>query len=401
MIFTPNMPLTDIIVKNAKPKDKQYKLTDERGLRLVVHPNGSKYWQMKYRHLGKEKTLSFGIYPEISLKEARNKRDDARKQISDNLDPSQEKKLKKIQQHINADNSFENIALEWHERNFEKWKPRHANYILKRLKADIIPEIGFRPINQINAPELLATIQKIEKRGAFDIAKRALQTSGQVFRYAIATGRAERDISADLRGALTVKKTVHHSKLEESELPEFLQKLGKYDGEDQTKMALKLLILTFVRTIEIRGARWEEINFETNEWHIPAERMKMGFKHIVPLSGQAIAVLEAVKKYNGNYEFVFPSQTNKNKLMSENTMLFAMYRMGYHSRATPHGFRATASTILNEKGFNRDHIERQLAHGERDKVRATYNHAQYLTERHKMMQWWADHLDKIGGKNWG
>jgi integrase len=401
MIFTPNMPLTDIIIKNAKAKDKQYKLTDERGLRLVVHPNGSKYWQMKYRHLGKEKTLSFGTYPEISLKEARNKRDDARKQISESLDPSQEKKFKKIQQHINADNSFENIALEWHEKNFDKWKPKHANNILKRLKADIITEIGFRPINQINAPELLATIQKIEKRGAFDIAKRALQTSGQVFRYAIATGRAERDISADLRGALTIKKTVHHSKLEENELCEFLQKLEKYDGEDQTKMALKFLILTFVRTIELRGARWEEVNFKTKEWHIPAERMKMGYKHIVPLSGQAIKILEEVKKYNGNYEFIFPSQTNKHKLMSENTMLFAMYRMGYHSRATPHGFRATASTILNEKGFNRDYIERQLAHGERDKVRATYNHAQYLTERHKMMQWWADHLDKIGGKNWG
>ena len=212
-----------------------------------------------------------------------------------------------------------------------------------------------------------------------------MQTSGQVFRYAIATGRAERDISADLRGALTIKKTVHHSKLEENELCEFLQKLEKYDGEDQTKMALKFLILTFVRTIELRGARWEEVNFKTKEWHIPAERMKMGYKHIVPLSGQAIKILEEVKKYNGNYEFIFPSQTNKHKLMSENTMLFAMYRMGYHSRATPHGFRATASTILNEKGFNRDYIERQLAHGERDKVRATYNHAQYLTERHYMI----------------
>jgi len=241
---------------------------------------------------------------------------------------------------------------------------------------------------------LLATIQKIEKRGALDIAKRALQTSGQVFRYAIATGRAENDISANLKGALTTRQTVNHAKLEESELPEFLQRLGKYDGEDQTKMALKFLILTFVRTIELRGARWEEINFETKEWHIPAERMKMGFKHIVPLSKQAIKILEEIKQYNGNYEFVFPSQINKHKIMSENTMLFAMYRMGYHSRATPHGFRATASTILNEKGFNRDHIERQLAHGERDKVRATYNHAQYLTERHKMMQWWADYLDK-------
>lgn len=389
--------LSDITIKKAKPKDKEYKLTDGEGMHLLVHPNGGKYWRLRYKINGKEKTLALGTYPTISLLEARDKRFDAKKQIVNGLDPSQEKKQKKLQQYINSENSFENVAREWYQKNYAKWKPRHANYILKRLEADIFPVIGSRPIGEIKTPELLATIQKIEKRGALDIAKRALQTSGQVFRYAIATGRAENDISANLKGALTTRQTVNHAKLEESELPEFLQRLGKYDGEDQTKMALKFLILTFVRTIELRGARWEEINFETKEWHIPAERMKMGFKHIVPLSKQAIKILEEIKQYNGNYEFIFPSQNNKHKIMSENTMLFAMYRMGYHSRATPHGFRATASTILNEKGFNRDHIERQLAHGERDKVRATYNHAQYLTERHKMMQWWADYLDKIGG----
>jgi len=389
--------LSDITIKKAKPKDKEYKLADGEGMHLLVHPNGGKYWRLRYKINGKEKTLALGTYPTISLSEARDKRFDAKKQIANGLDPSGEKKQKKLQQYINAENSFENVAREWYQKNYAKWKPRHANYILKRLEADIFPVIGSRSIGEIKTPELLATIQKIEKRGALDIAKRALQTSGQVFRYAIATGRAENDISANLKGALTTRQTVNHAKLEESELPEFLQRLDKYDGEDQTKMALKFLILTFVRTIELRGARWEEINFETKEWHIPAERMKMGFKHIVPLSNQAIKILEEIKQYNGNYEFVFPSQTNKHRIMSENTMLFAMYRMGYHSRATPHGFRATASTILNEKGFNRDHIERQLAHGERDKVRATYNHAQYLTERHKMMQWWADYLDKIGG----
>jgi integrase len=388
------MPLTDIKVKNAKPQGKQYKLTDGEGMYLLVSPNGGKYWRLKYRFAGKEKTLALGTYPTLSLAEAREKRFDAKKQITNGIDPSQEKKQKKLQQYINAENSFENIAREWYQKNYAKWKPRHANYILKRLEADIFPVIGSRPINEIKTPELLATIQKIEKRGAIDIAKRALQTSGQVFRYAIATGTAEHDISANLKGALTTRQPVNHARLEEDQLPEFFNKLEKYEGQ-QTKLAFKLLILTFVRTIELRGARWEEINFEKKEWHVPAERMKMGQKHIVPLAKQSISILKELQKLNGNRDFIFPSQTNANKMMSENTLLYTLYRLGYHSRATTHGFRATASTILNEKGFNRDHIERQLAHGERDKVRATYNHAQYLPERHKMMQWWADYLDKL------
>jgi integrase len=392
------MPLTDIKIKNAKIKDKQYKLTEGEGMYLLVHPNGGKYWRLKYKFAGKEKTLALGTYPTISLVEARDKRFSAKKQIAEGIDPSQEKQEQKLQQILSSENSFENIARQWHQKNNAKWKPRHANYILKRLEADIFPVIGFRPIDQINAPELLATIQKIEKRGAIDIAHRALQTSGQVFRYAIATGRAKRDISADLKGALTVKKTTHHAKLEEDQLPEFLKRLENYDGESQTKLAFKFLILTFVRTIELLGAKWEEINFDNKEWHIPPERMKMKQKHIVPLSKQALAILKEMQKISGNREFIFPSQKNANKFMSENTLLYAIYRMGYYSRATTHGFRSTASTILNEKGFNKDHIERQLAHGERDKVRATYNHAQYLPERHKLMQWWANYLDKLGGK---
>jgi integrase len=244
-------------------------------------------------------------------------------------------------------------------------------------------------------PELLHALQKIEKRGAIDIAHRALQTCGQIFRFAIATGRAERDLSTDLKGALTSKKKTNYSRLEERELPEFLEKLEKYDGELQTKLALKFLILTFVRTKELRGARWDEINFDTKEWHIPAERMKMRQKHIVPLSKQAISIIKEIQKLTGNREFLFPSHTNPNKTISENTILYAIYRMGYHSRTTAHGFRGTASTILNEKGFNKDHIERQLAHGERDTVRASYNHAHYLPQRHEMMQWWADYLNEL------
>lgn len=389
------MSLNDIAIRNAKTLDKQYKLTDEKGLHILIHPNGRKYWQMRYRYLGRERLFSLGVYPEISLKEARDKRDHARKQISSGTDPLQERKIEKIQQHIDSENSFENVAREWFEKNKAKWKVRHSRYIIKRLEQNLFPLIGFRPVNKINAPELLSVIQTIEKRGAFDIAKRALQASGQIFRYAIATGRAERDVAADLKGALTATKSISHAKLEEKELPKFLKELENYDGEYQTRLAFKLIILTAVRTIELRGAKWEEIDFKKKEWHIPAERMKMAEKHVVPLSRQSLMILQELQKITGNREFVFPNQQNAGRFMSENTLLGVIYRIGYKSKTTTHGFRAVFSTILNEHGFNRDHIERQLAHGERDKVRAVYNHAQYLPERHKMMQWWADYLDKL------
>lgn len=270
---------------------------------------------------------------------------------------------------------------------------------MTRLENDVFPLLGSRPIGQIKAPELLVTIQKIEKRGAVDLAHRVMQTAGQIFRYAIATGRAERDISSDLRGALTVRKKVNHANLKEDDLPEFLQRLNNYHGEPQTKLALQMLVLTFVRTGELRGMKWNEINSETKEWHIPAERMKMKEKHIVPLSKQVIELLNQIRKLHNNPDFVFPSHINPNKPISENTLIFAIYRMGYHSKATVHGFRATASTILNEKNFRADVIEKQLARGERNKVRASYNHAQYLPERKEMMQWWADYLEVLSGKN--
>ncbi len=392
------MSLTDIIAKNAKPQKTQFKLFDEKGLFLLITPNGSKYWRMKYRFDGKEKLLSFGTYPETSLKEARNKRDAARKQIQEGFDPSQEKKLAKLTRLINSENSFENVAREWHEKQNQRLTTKHSKTVLKRLETDMFPLLGSRPINQITAPELLVTIQKIEKRGAIDLAHRAMQTAGQILRYAIATGRAQRDISADLRGALTVRKKVNHANLKEDELPEFLQKLSNYEGDLRTKIALELLVLTFVRTGELRGAKWQEINFKSAEWHIPAERMKMREKHIVPLSKQVVELLHQIRTLHNNPDFVFPSHTNPNNSISENTLLYAMYRMGYHSRATPHGFRATASTILNERNFRSEVIEKQLAHGERNKVRASYNHAQYLPERREMMQWWANHLEKMRGK---
>jgi len=388
------MPLTDITAKSAKPKEKLYKLSDEKGLFLSVRPNGGKYWQMKYRFDGKEKTLSFGVYPEVSLKEARDKRDNARKQIKDGIDPSAEKKLAKLTRMVDAENSFEAVAREWHEKQTDRYTKKHHKTVLTRLENDAFPLLGSRPIGQIKAPELLVTVQKIEKRGAVDLSHRVLQTIGQIIRYAIATGRAERDITTDLRGALTVRKKVNHANLKEDDLPEFLQRLANYQGEPQTKIALQMLVLTFVRTGELRGMKWDEINFDTNEWHIPAERMKMREKHIVPLSKQVIELLQQVRKLHNNPNFVFPSRINPHKSTSENTLIYAIYRMGYHSKATAHGFRATASTILNEKNFRADVIEKQLAHGERNKVRASYNHAQYLPERKEMMQWWANYLDK-------
>lgn len=389
------MPLTNISCKAAIPSEKPRKMADTNGLYLEIMPNGSKYWRLKYRFAGKEKRLAIGVYPEVSLSEAREKREKARKLLAENIDPSEAKKENKRQNILKNENTFEAIAREWHENQKPSWTPKHAHNVMKRLGADIFPSLSMRPIAEITAPELLSTIRLIEKRGAIDIAHRALQTCGQIFRYAIVTGKAERDVSADLRGALKTRKKVHHASIQASELPEFLENLDKYDGHLQTKLALKLLLLTFVRTTELRAAQWSEINIEASEWRIPAERMKMRQLHIVPLSKQSITVLEELKKINGHSPFVFPNRANPQKCMSENTVLYALYRMGYHSRATGHGFRSTASTILNETGFRPDVIERQLAHSERNKVRASYNHAEYLAERRKMMQHWGDYLEGI------
>jgi integrase len=266
---------------------------------------------------------------------------------------------------------------------------------MNSFEADAFPKLGSRPIADVTAVELLAAAKKVEKRGAVETAHRLLQVCGQVFSYAIATGRAERNPVSDLRGALQPVQKSNNAYLKADELPDFLKKLDNYDGQPQTKLALRFLLLTFVRTGELRGAGWKEINFDKAEWRIPAERMKMRDPHIVPLSKQAIAILRELQPLTGHWSHVFPNQHKPSGCMSENTILYALYRMGYHSRATGHGFRSTASTILNEQGFNSDVIERQLAHGERNQVRAAYNHAQYLPERRKMMQWWADYLDAV------
>ncbi len=310
-------------------------------------------------------------------------------------DPITAKKQERLAAQVSAANTFEAVALEWIEQQRHRWVPGHVERVLDSLKADIFPGLGDRPISDIATPELLAVLRKVEKRGVYETAQRLLQRCGAVFRYAIQTHRAERNPTLDLRDAIKQPKRENYAALSAADLPEYLRKLDAYDGRRQTKLALKLLALTFVRSGLLRKAEWSEFDFDKSEWRVPAERMKMRAPHIVPLSTQTLAVLEELKTLTGEGQFLFPSQSKLTVPMSENTMLYAIYRMGYHSRATGHGFRATASTILNEQGWKADVIERQLAHAERNKVRAAYHRSEYLDDRRKMMQAWADYLDAL------
>ncbi|WP_176314547.1 tyrosine-type recombinase/integrase [Burkholderia vietnamiensis] len=385
------MPLTDVAVRAAKPREKSYKLADGQGMYLEIMPNGSKYWRLKYRIDGKEKRMALRVYPAVTLLAARKARDEIKDQLRAGLDPSHEKKRVKAQRSLDRENSFEPIAREWHQQKKGAWSERHADRIMKLLERELFPAIGARPIAEIMAPELLAVMRKIEARDAIELAHKTIQVTSQIFRYAIATGRAERDSAPDLRGALKPRFVVHMRRVSEAELPELMRQISAYDGDFQTRLALQFMALTFVRTSELRFAEWTEID-EKKEWRIPPEKMKMRTPHIVPLSTQALEVIAKLPELNGHSQFLFPSRSSSKKPMSENTILYALYRMGYHSRMTGHGFRGLASTILNEHSFNRDWIERQLAHSERDGVRAAYNHAEYLPERRKMMQWWSNYL---------
>ncbi|WP_297504212.1 tyrosine-type recombinase/integrase [Ferrovum sp.] len=372
------------------------KLHDGDGLYLWVYLDGRKYWRLRYWQADKEKSLSLGVYPKISLSDARKQCDELRKQLQANLDPSAERKAILLQQKLAHANSFEAVALEWYNKQLHTWVPHHASDVKRRLESNIFPTLGKRPIDQISALELLETLRKIESRGAYDLAHRVLQVCGQVFRYGIATGRCSRNLSTDLRGALTPHVKQHQSAVRPEELPELLRAIAKYDetGDRQTRLALQLLAQTFVRTSELIGAEWVEFDLDHALWIIPAERMKMKTEHIVPLARQAITLLTELKQISRGSRFVFPGR-NRDKPISNNTMLFALYRMGYKGKMTGHGFRAVASTLLNETGFTPDAIERQLAHCERNEVRGAYNRAEYLPERKKMMQFWADHLDKL------
>ncbi|MFO0388543.1 MAG: tyrosine-type recombinase/integrase [Alphaproteobacteria bacterium] len=395
------MKLTEAKCKATKAIKKPLKLADGGGMYLHVLPTGGKKWRLKYRFMGKEKLLTLGAYPLVGLKEARERRDEAKKLLDAGQDPSENRKLGKVEQKQDYENSFENLAREWHEQKIHTWKSKHAENILKRLEANIFPHIGHRPIKLISPPELLGAVRKVEERGNLDLAHRIMQTCSQVFKYAVATGRGERDITTDLQGSLKPAKSKNLPHLIEKELPAFLKKLEKYDteygGKPLTKHAFKLLILTFLRSGEIRKGKWEEIDWDKKQWKIPAERMKVKEPHIVPLSKQSLKILKEVKKMTGDCYggFIFPSQNNPRNPLSENTFLRAIEVLGYKGKTVGHGFRSTASTILNEQGFNKDVVERQLAHAERDQVRAAYNYAQYLPERAKMMQWWGDYLDRV------
>lgn len=389
--------LTDTAIKNAKSKDKQWKLTDKKGLFVLVHPNGSKYWRMKYRFAGKEKMLSLGVYPDVSLKAAREGRDDARKLLSNGIDPGSIKKQTKQFVKEAAENCFESIAREWYAKHCQKWSAGHSERIIRLFERDIFPWLGSRPIVDITAPELLAVVRRIEHRGALETAHRALGNCGMVFRYAISTQRADRDPSGDLRGALPTVKGKHHSSITDPKaIGELLRAIDGYQGSFVTKCALKIAPMVFVRPGELRHAEWKEFDLDKCEWRIPAEKMKMAKVHIVPLPKQAIHVLKELYPLTGHARYLFPSVRTHDRPMSENTVLAALRRLGYSKdEMTGHGFRSMASTILNEQGWNIDAIERQLAHIERNQVRAAYNYAQYLPERIKMMQYWADYLESL------
>lgn len=394
------MLLSDTACKQAKPRDKDYKMTDGEGMYLLVKKSGKKYWRMNYRFGGKSKTLAIGVYPEISLKMAREKRLEARRLLKDGIDPSKQKQLEKLEREAAGEDSFAAVFSEWHDKKSEEWTVSTAKKVYSIFERDLLPFLGNYPLKDVTPLMLLGALRKIEGRGAYDAANDARSYAGFVFRYGIATGRAERDVAADLKGALKTRRVQHNAYLEEEELGEFLRVLDRDAGEVQSINALKLLILTFVRTSEIRGCRWSEIDFENAVWRIPAERMKMAKDHVVPLSRQALELLQSIRnKADLNFEYVFPNSRSKRKVMSENAMLYCVYRLGFKGKTTVHGFRSSASTILNESGlFRADVIERQLAHVDGNTTRSSYNRAMYLDERREMMQWWADRLDQLRQK---
>ena len=393
------MPLTDTAIKNTKPKDKPQKLFDGGGLFLQIAPNGGKWWRLKYRFAAKEKLISLGTYPTVSLRAARQRRDEAKDLLAQGIDPGEQKKAAKIASIIETQNSFEAIAREWHALYSPKWVETHQGNIISGLQKDFFPLIGHLPIHEITAPILLAVLRRIEGRGAPKTAKKFRQTCGQIFRYAIATGRGQHDPATALKDALTPPTVKNFASIKDpKEIGILLRDIDAYEGNIIVQSALRLAPLVFVRPGELRRAEWQEINFETAEWRIPAEKMKMREGHIVPLATQALSILHVLKEYTGKCLFLFPSMRANSAPISDMTLLAALRRMGYtKEQMTVHGFRSMASTLLNEQGYNRDWIERQLAHGERNSIRATYNYAQYLPERRKMMQEWADYLTSLKG----
>ena len=390
------MALTAIEASKARATDKPQKLADGGGLYLLVQPNGAKYWRLDYRFAGKRKTLAVGVYPDVSLSDARERREAGRKMLANGADPSAVKKAQKAAVVALAENSFEIVAREWLTKFSKDWKESHTRTGLGRLVNDIFPWLGSRPIGEITAPELLAVLRRIESRGALSTAHRCLAICGQVFRYAIATGRAQRDLSADLKGSLPPHRGKHLAAITEPmQIGKLMRDIEGYRGSFIVRCALRIAPMVFVRPIELSRAEWTEFDFDKAEWRIPADKMKMKALHIVPLPTQAAAILRELHPLTGSGKYLFPNVRTGTLPMAGNTMLAAIRSMGYTStEMTAHGFRHMASTLLNEQGFNADAIERQLAH-KASGVRATYNAAEYLPERRRMMQSWADYLDKL------
>jgi integrase len=390
------MALTNTAVLNAKPESKQRKLADEKGLFLLIHTNGSKYWRFKYRVGGREKLLALGVYPDVSLADARARRDEARKLLANGVDPGEVKKATKAAGAEKAANSFEVVAREWYAKNKAAWNSGHGDRIIRRLERDIFPWIGSKPVADLTAPDLLSTVRRIESRGALETAHRALQNCGQVLRYAVATGRALRDVSADLKGALPSPRETHLAAVTEpAKVAPMLRAFDGYSGSFVTKCALRLAPLVFVRPGELRKAEWADINLEAAEWRYTVT--KTDTPHLVPLARQAVEILKELQPFTGNSKFVFPSARTSERPMSDNAVLSAMRRMNIgKDEMTGHGFRAMARTILDEVlGVRPDFIEHQLAHAVRDPNGRAYNRTAHLEERRKMMQLWADYLDKL------
>lgn len=397
------VPLTDPKIKKAKAQHKPFPLFDGGGLFVLVTPTGGKLWRFKYRFGGKNKLLSFGSYPEISIATARKKREEARTLIANGSDPGEVRKAQKAAGAAATENSFEVVAREWHEKFYDRWTPGHAATLMKRLEREVFPWIGAKPIGELRAPELLSVLRRVESRGTLDTAHRIKILAGQVFRYAIATGRAERDPSADLKGALPPKRQTHLAAVTEpKEAAALLRAMDGYNGSFIVKCALQLGALFFVRPGELRHAEWSEVDLEAGVWAIPGPKMKMKQPHIVPLSRQAKEILESLKPLTGSGRYVFPSHRSTLRAMSNNAILAALRRMGYtKDEMTGHGFRAMARTILDEVLHVRvEYIEHQLAHTVRDPNGRAYNRTAHLEERKKMMQQWGDYLDglKSGAK---
>lgn len=386
------MALTEIKIRSAKSKIKPYKLSDGEGLYLLIHSNGSKYWRLKYRIRNKEKVHAIGQYPDISLAEAREKKFYVKQDIKNGIDPNDKKKIEAFEKRLADDNTFESVALEWHKKNIRKWSERQALKLENWINKELVPVFGYLQVNEVKPIHVMQVMKNIESREAYDVARRVLNLCSQIFRYAIPTGRCEYDVTVGLNQTLTYVKRENFKCISVEELPQLLKTIEQHRCQELTKYALWFVLLTFVRTKELRFSKWTEVDLKKKEWRIPAENMKMRRPHVVPLSSQAIGVLKKVQALGLNSEYIFPNENDSQKVMSENTMLFALYDMKYRGKMTVHGFRQLASTVLNEQGFNPDAIERQLSHMERNNVRRAYNHAQYLPERKEMMQWWADYV---------